>query len=65
MSKLFKKKAVEKEESIDNENRTFFCSELVAAAYKYVDLINKDIASSSFWPGKYSIYIIYWEFQSY
>ncbi|OQS05401.1 ribonuclease H2 subunit A [Thraustotheca clavata] len=32
----------------------FFCSELIAAALKYVGLMHTDLASSCFWPGCFS-----------
>lgn len=51
-SKLLNRKSVIK--TISNEafnDKTFFCSELVASAYKCLDLLPKDIASSQYWPG--------------
>ena len=34
------------------QDRTYFCSELVAAAYKSLGLLSKEIASNKYWPGK-------------
>ena len=34
-----------------DENRTFFCSELVAAAYKKIGILPKDISAAQYWPG--------------
>eukprot|EP01017_Pseudomicrothorax_dubius_P016314 TRINITY_DN1850_c0_g1_i8.p1 TRINITY_DN1850_c0_g1~~TRINITY_DN1850_c0_g1_i8.p1 ORF type:complete len:269 (-),score=51.52 TRINITY_DN1850_c0_g1_i8:111-917(-) len=36
------------------EGRTFFCSELVAAAYKRVGLLPAEISSTQYWPGSFS-----------
>jgi len=36
------------------ENRTFFCSELVAAIYKHLDLLEWQRASTQYWPGSFS-----------
>lgn len=49
LSKLFQKK----EETLD-QNRTFFCSELVALAYKQLKLLPSDVASAQYWPGAFS-----------
>lgn len=35
-------------------DRTFFCSELVATAYKRCGILDKDIAASQYWPGEFS-----------
>ncbi len=50
--KLLSSKANLKEESENNQNRTFFCSELVAATYKKLGLLPEKISASSYWPGK-------------
>lgn len=36
-----------------NENRTFFCSELVAAAYKHCGLLSDDVCTASCYPGHF------------
>jgi len=35
-------------------DKGFFCSELVASAYKCLGLLPKQIASSHYWPGSFS-----------
>lgn len=35
-------------------DRTFFCSELVAAAYKRLALLPEDRSSTQYWPGSFS-----------
>jgi len=52
LSKLFKKKANGQDEL--NENRTFFCSELIAACYKKLGLLPPDISSASYWPSSFA-----------
>ena len=42
------------EEPINLETRTFFCSELVACAYKFLNLLPKRKASTKYWPGSFS-----------
>jgi len=52
VSKLLKKKSfIDGPES--EPDRTYFCSELIAAAYKRVGLLSPEISSSSYWPGKF------------
>jgi len=53
LTKLFKKKVVVGEEE-KKENRTFFCSELVAAFYKKINILASDAASCGFLPGSFS-----------
>lgn len=36
------------------ENRGFFCSELVACAYKFLNLLPKKKAATKYWPGSFS-----------
>ena len=36
------------------QSKGYFCSELIAAAYKHVKLIDKKLASSQYWPGTFS-----------
>lgn len=33
------------------ENKTFFCSELVAAAYKVLGILPNEVAASQYYPG--------------
>lgn len=37
-----------------DEDRTFFCSELIAAIYKQMNLLDLEIASTQYWPGSFS-----------
>jgi len=50
-SKLLKKKSVT---SFEDEDRTFFCSELVAACFKKIGLLPKDISAARYLPGSFS-----------
>ena len=34
------------------ENRTFFCSELIAKAYKVMGILDPNTASASYFPGR-------------
>lgn len=36
------------------ERRTYFCSELVAAAYKHMGILSKELSSSQYMPGHFS-----------
>lgn len=36
------------------ESKSYFCSELVATAYKRLGLLDIENASSSYWPGEFS-----------
>ena len=36
------------------DNKSFFCSELVATAYKRLGLLEKEKAASQYWPGEFS-----------
>lgn len=38
-----------------DENRTFFCSELVAAVYKQIGLVDEQKAATQYWPGSFSV----------
>ncbi len=37
-----------------DSSKTFFCSELVAAAYKSMGLLPSDICCAQYWPGSFS-----------
>ena len=43
-------------DSVENlsADKSFFCSELVASAYKCLGLLPKNIASCHYWPGSFS-----------
>ena len=51
---LFKKKCTTDGdiESIA-EDKTFFCSELVASAWKCLGILPRDVAASQYWPGSF------------
>jgi len=57
---LFRKKSLIKIENISTKKNTktkndsktgFFCSELVAAAYKELGLLDSQISATTYWPG--------------
>jgi hypothetical protein len=52
MAKLFKKRSNFQEDI--EENKTFFCSELIAACYKRLGVLPKDVSCASYWPGSFS-----------
>ena len=54
--KLLKKNTVVKKTGadIEEEDRTFFCSELIAKAYKTIDLLKTEKSSCQYWPGSFS-----------
>lgn len=39
---------------IDTE-KTFFCSELVATAYKYIGILPVEKSACTYWPGTFSV----------
>ena len=49
-----KSMAVKGSDSLIEKNRTFFCSELVAKAYKCMGLLDKDKSSSTYFPNSFS-----------
>ena len=38
----------------EGEEQSFFCSELIASAYKSLDLLPSEIAASQYWPGTFA-----------
>ena len=36
------------------QSKGYFCSELIAAAFKHVNLLDKKLSSSQYWPGTLS-----------
>lgn len=52
-SKIFRKKNLYDAENI-KEDKSYFCSELVASAYKCMGILPKDISASQYWPGTFS-----------
>ena len=36
------------------DNKGYFCSELVASAYKVLGILPKNISSAQYWPGSFS-----------
>lgn len=59
MYKVSAEKLLKKESLVldgeDFKDRTFFCSELVAAAYKRLGLLPKERSSTQYWPGSFSM----------
>ena len=37
-----------------SEEKTYFCSELVAACHKVLDVLPKDVPSSQYWPSTFT-----------
>jgi len=52
-TKLLKRKSTMKEDE-NIENRTFFCSELVAACYKKIGLLPQDVSAAQYLPGSFA-----------
>ena len=52
-AKIFKRKCDNDTENIKGDS-TYFCSELVASAYKNMGILPKDISASQYWPGSFS-----------
>ncbi|CAK74538.1 unnamed protein product (macronuclear) [Paramecium tetraurelia] len=52
-SKLIKRftKSSESIDDLEKEDKTFFCSELIAAAYKKMGIIDANRCAASYWPG--------------
>ncbi len=36
------------------ENKSYFCSELIASLYKFLGLLPAEICSANYWPGSFS-----------
>ena len=36
------------------ENKSYFCSELIASLYKFLGLLPFEISSANYWPGSFS-----------
>ncbi|CAK74465.1 unnamed protein product (macronuclear) [Paramecium tetraurelia] len=53
-TKLFKFKSTMLQDPQQQQTRTFFSSELVAACYKHLNLLSKDISSTQYSPGSFS-----------
>ncbi|CAD8167378.1 unnamed protein product [Paramecium pentaurelia] len=53
-AKLFKFKSTMLQDPQQQQTRTFFSSELVAACYKYLNLLSKEVSSTQYSPGSFS-----------
>ena len=52
-SKIFKK--IDEHDYMNkNKDQSYFCSELVACAYKCLEILPKEISASQYWPGSFS-----------
>jgi len=38
-----------------HDNKTFFCSELIGACYKALDILPNEICCAQYWPGSFSM----------
>ena len=52
-SKILRKHCENDAENI-NKDKSYFCSELVASAYKCLGLLPKEISASQYWPGSFA-----------
>jgi len=52
--KLFRNKNDEDSAPVIKSNKSYFCSELVATAYKRLGLLDPEKAASKYWPGEFS-----------
>ncbi|CAD8098652.1 unnamed protein product [Paramecium sonneborni] len=53
-TKLLKFKSTMLQDPLQQQTRTFFSSELVAACYKYLNLLSQEVSSTQYWPGSFS-----------
>ena len=56
LKKMFKRVSLEEDpDSIDKKSNknNYFCSELVAALYKYINILDKRKSSTQYWPGSF------------
>ncbi|CDW74624.1 UNKNOWN [Stylonychia lemnae] len=53
-SKLLRKKCESDTQSVIKGDKTYFCSELVASAYKRLGILEYELAASKYWPGDFS-----------
>ncbi|CAD8091157.1 unnamed protein product [Paramecium sonneborni] len=42
------------QQTVNSQNRTYFCSELIAKCYKILGFLPKNISSTQYWPGSFS-----------
>lgn len=49
VSKLLRRNSINDAKDIQ-EDKSYFCSELVASAYKAMDILPQEIAASTYWP---------------
>ena len=54
LSILMKKTCEDDDTENIHENKTYFCSELVAACHKVLDVLPKDVPSSQYWPSTFT-----------
>jgi len=52
--KLFRSKNEEDKDECIKPTKSFFCSELVATAYKRLGLLEEDKSASKYWPGDFA-----------
>jgi uncharacterized protein YycO len=52
--KLFRNKNDQDSAQVIKENKSYFCSELVATAFKRLGLLEPEKAASKYWPGEFS-----------
>lgn len=52
-SKILRKRD-DDDANVKKEDKSYFCSELVASAYKSLGLLPKDMSSAQYWPGSFS-----------
>lgn len=53
-TKIFRKKCSNDTALTIKGEKTYFCSELVACAYKRLGILDQEIAASQYWPGDFS-----------
>ena len=53
-SKLLRKKCDSDTNNIIKDDKTYFCSELVASAFKRLGILDSELAASKYWPGHFS-----------
>lgn len=52
--RLFSKYSIMDPVATLQENKKYFCSELIGTLYKVMGILPKDISSATYWPGSFS-----------
>ena len=55
LTKMWRQKSNRDASENIKDTKSYFCSELIASAYKRIGLLPSDISATQYWPGTFSI----------